>query len=378
MLKLALLLNPIYVTFFWAVVLSFHTKETHIPKAFLAKFMIIGCLLYASHFVFFLPLPGIYHYIDSFYNLFSLMLYPMYYIYIRLLTVDKSFEFKKHYIYFIVPFSLFILYGGGVVQLSKDQHIFFLYEVLPKKLISEGIYNYQKGIYYLCRIAFVLQGFVYLYLSNRKIAHNTSNIQHFYTNTDTSNMTKIYILNSTLFLMMIAGIILSVIGKESFLSNSKMLIYPSIVLTAFFFIIGLLGNIQKPTVIQLEDETTNLNHKLSDNNSPHLKPIRKKLEQLFEIEKIYLNKDLNLWDVSRKIGTNRTYISMIINNDFNTSFSGFVNLYRVKYAKKILEENSLINNQDLAEISGFGSVVSMQRAFQQFEGKSISQLKEAL
>jgi YesN/AraC family two-component response regulator len=63
------------------------------------------------------------------------------------------------------------------------------------------------------------------------------------------------------------------------------------------------------------------------------------------------------------VGTNRTYVSSVINNEFKQNFSSFVNSYRVKHAKMLQGNNPDISKQDLAEMSGFGSQVSMKRAF---------------
>ena len=377
MLKLTLLLNPIYVTLFWAITLHIHPRNTHFPKAFLGKFMAVAFLLYLSHFTFFYPIPEAYHYLDSFYNLFSLLLYPMYYIYIRLLTVDAKFELKKHYPYFIIPLVLFLLYGTGILLMTKEQHLDFVYNILPSKTHTSGIFSYQKNIYLLSRVVFVLQGIVYLYLSNREIKRNKSTIEHYYTNTESSNINNIYFLNLTLIFTMLIGIALSFMGKELFLRSTHILIFPSLFLSVLLFSIGLLGSMQKAVVISKEEQeaVTANEEKQYDSLSPHLAPIREKLLHLFIEERIYLNKDLTLWDITRTIGTNRTYISLIINNEHNTNFSSFVNRYRINYAKEILQKNSLINNQDLADMTGFGSVISLQRSFQQIENKSITKYK---
>ena len=113
MFKIILLLNPIYVTLFWSLVLNTNRVKGNIPKLFLGKFMIVAFFLYLSHFFYYLPLPEVYHYADPFYHLFNLLVYPMYYIYIRLLTVDDRFEVKKHSIFLILPLLIFVLYVKG-------------------------------------------------------------------------------------------------------------------------------------------------------------------------------------------------------------------------------------------------------------------------
>ena len=47
----------------------------------------------------------------------------------------------------------------------------------------------------------------------------------------------------------------------------------------------------------------------------------------------YLQADISLTNVSRILGTNRSYLSSIINNKFGMNFNAYVNQYRVKYIK---------------------------------------------
>ena len=67
-------------------------------------------------------------------------------------------------------------------------------------------------------------------------------------------------------------------------------------------------------------------------------------------------------DVVEAVGTNRTYISLIINQQYNQNFCSFVNNYRIIELEKIVQEDPEILNEVLSERCGFGSVNSMKRA----------------
>ena len=102
-----------------------------------------------------------------------------------------------------------------------------------------------------------------------------------------------------------------------------------------FFIIGLQGYMQNYSATDLsieENETMEENPKVKNIDS-----LKERLIKVFEQDKIYRNPDLRITDVSVLIQTNRTYISKLINTDFNTSFSDFVNQYRILEAKEILK-----------------------------------------
>lgn len=365
MLKLILLLSPVYVTLFWSITLHTNRVKGSEPKFFLGRFMGIACLLFFSHMLYFLPLPGLYHYADPFYHLLSLLVYPIYYVYIRLLTVDRVFDWKKHGVYFLPALLLFLLYLAGVLLMTKDEHLDYLYRLLLSGEKLRGIFLYQKSVYLTCRVVFIIQGLVYMWLSIRLVAANKKNVQNYYANTSADNLDKIYWLNISLFVTIVFGIILSLIGKENFVSDEKSLILPSVIFSVTLFVIGWLGNIQRAVLTESGDQFQDpVIERIEEEYEPdRLEDIRKKIKLLFDEGKIFLNKDLTIWEVARVLGTNRTYVSSVINNDFKQNFSSFVNSYRVKHAKMLQGNNPDISKQDLAEMSGFGSQVSMKRAF---------------
>lgn len=364
MLKLILLVSPVYVTLFWYLTLNTNKAKGSEPKFFLGKFMGIACLLFFSHLLYFLPLPGWYHYADPFYHFFSLLVYPMYYIYIRLLTVDRVFVWKKHALFLLPAFVLFLFYLVGVLLMTKSEHLDYLYRQLLSGEKVSGVFRYQKTVYLACRFVFVVQGLLYMWLSITLVGANKNNVQNYYANTSEDNLKKIYWLNITLFVTIIFGMTFSILGKERFIANENSLILPSAVFSVMLFVIGWLGNIQRAVLIDGGDlHRGSVKAGLEEEPEPnHLADIRNRLVQIFEEGKIYLNKDLTIWEVSRVLGTNRTYVSSVINNDFKQNFSSFVNSYRAKHVQMLLANNPDISKQDLVEMSGFGSMASMNRA----------------
>lgn len=98
----------------------------------------------------------------------------------------------------------------------------------------------------------------------------------------------------------------------------------------------------------------------------------------FEQNKIYLNSDLNILDVVQAVGSNRTYISTLINQQYNQNFCTFVNNYRLDELNRIFVENTTLSNEFLAAQSGFGSLNSMKRAMKSRSGYSISEWKNSV
>lgn len=94
-----------------------------------------------------------------------------------------------------------------------------------------------------------------------------------------------------------------------------------------------------------------------------------RMHLLFERDHVYLNPRLRLTELAALLGTNRTYLSQYINQCCDTTFYDFVNDYRIHHAKLLL--HSTDDTLDtIATKSGFNSLSTFRRAFQQREGKS--------
>lgn len=93
--------------------------------------------------------------------------------------------------------------------------------------------------------------------------------------------------------------------------------------------------------------------------------IRQALDVCMEQEKAYLDARLDLAALSRRIGTNRTYLSTCLNRTMGLSFSDYLNGLRVGEACRLLEspEARDLPMQEVAARCGFGSRASMDRAF---------------
>jgi len=358
MLTHTLLLNPVYVTFFWIIVLNFYPRKGNEPKRFLGKFMIVAFVVYISHLFFFLQINNLYIWVDSFYNFASLAVFPLYYIYVLLLVRDRRFSWSLHGRYLIAPAAIFVLIAAGYINMNDETQINYV------KLVQHGIPSPGKGIRYmqlisfLAKIVFVVQVIVYLRLAYKLIGRHNSEISEYYSEPESRSLRWVQVFSLSFFLVSIASAVVALIGRENFQGNDLYLLAPSIVFSLLLFTIGLLGNRQKAVHIIVPEAFSG---QVMDDNIPV--KLKEDLVGLFERGKVYLDKDLKIWDVSGQLGTNRTYVSRIINKEFGQNFSTFVNGYRVAHAKTLISTKKNYSVEEIADLSGFGSVNSLYRAF---------------
>jgi len=375
-----LLLNPVYATLFWVIVLNVVQWRKRTPKAFLGKFMMVAFLVYCSHMAYFMGQYKLYFYFDAVYIFASLAVFPLYHIYVRLLTVDKWFSVIRHGRYLIIPASFSLLVFFGLLVMGNNNAEFFYTQIMPGKAQAQGIHQYLRLVVLASRIAFIIQVIVYLFLNYRLINRHNKQIQNYYSNTEKHSLVWVQFFNISLSLTSVASIVAAYLGREAFVDNTWMLVLPSGVFSILLFAIGLLGNRQLTIGVQLVDEyqmpatqEEQVEDVIPGDEAEKLRPL---MEALFEKEKIFKNPELKIWDLAGMLGTNRTYVSRFINQEYGKNFCSHVNYFRIQEVKSIIVSNKNMSNEQLAELCGFGSVNSLYRAFYNFEKMTLGQYRK--
>ncbi|MEI6139748.1 MAG: helix-turn-helix domain-containing protein [Mariniphaga sp.] len=96
------------------------------------------------------------------------------------------------------------------------------------------------------------------------------------------------------------------------------------------------------------------------------------LEHLIHTEKIYLDKNLSLIDLSHQLRTNTTYLSQVFNQQYKVPFHDYINELRVKEACRLLVTNDdkNITIDHIIPMAGFSTKSSFYGTFKKFTGVS--------
>lgn len=90
--------------------------------------------------------------------------------------------------------------------------------------------------------------------------------------------------------------------------------------------------------------------------------------------KISLTGNVLMDDVASLLGTNRTYLAMMMKEEFGTTFSNYMNSRRIAKAKRlIVESNYQAKMHDVAWQSGFSSLSSFNKVFKATTGVTPSE-----
>lgn len=93
----------------------------------------------------------------------------------------------------------------------------------------------------------------------------------------------------------------------------------------------------------------------------------------FDLSKPYLDGNLTINDVVKEVYSNKVYISKAIFHYTGRNFRQFVNYYRVIYSMDLFRANLEFKVAELAEKSGFNTMVSYTMAFRLFMNETPSE-----
>lgn len=346
----------------------FKTKNNQLPKKILIIFwfFILFILIHfygLLHKLNFLLIPTF-----LLENGSRLILAVLIYLYVKSLFENEKNFIAKYFVH-LMPFVLYL----------------FLY-TLPSSLnyaTGKNIFPYIQIINTYINLALIkdLYGLIYLLLSLNVYNKYEPRLKQFFSSFKEENFIwiKKFIM---LFLVAISVDLIITISEIYFGYNVEWDAY----ITLFFVIIamsylGYFGLTQKTmflTEIILDQPTLvkgDYNQKII--NPKEENELTLKLEKLFNEDKVHLQSDLNLNDLSQKLQISNRKLSAFLNDDLYTNFYEKVNYHRVEEAKNMLATDKVLQYKITAigELCGFNSKSSFYRIFKKSTGYSPSEYR---
>lgn len=366
MFNLIGLLSVVFITLFGGVFILAASDRVYQNRKFLSVFYFNSSILFIGHFVSFYEFWNIFRFFDFLFLTSLLAFYPFYFLYL-----NKAFRYDVTYLKWKYHFLPAIIIGVvtmlATIIASKSQYI----EYMNNNLYGTETVNWQARllayIYKGSRAFHVLQILYYNFRSmkfmirtKKLIANSYSNLDYF----DLNNFNRVNIIY--LILMAIPGIYVTIIGRTPIQETSYELGILSLIFMLLYLLLGIVGLKQKPLIeIAIEEENED-EEQVIDYDGEY----SKKLYEYFEQKKPWLKADLNIWDVAKDLGTNRTYVSKCINENFKCNFNVFVNEFRIAEACKKLTDKKYreYSLTEIADLCGFGSLSSFNRIFKSTTG----------
>lgn len=129
------------------------------------------------------------------------------------------------------------------------------------------------------------------------------------------------------------------------------------------------------TILRYEESRKDAAPQADDKNSG----LFIKLEALMRESKVYREKNLTRERVADLMGTNRTYLSQVVNEKTGMSFIHYINSFRIEEALEILSEASNeIPLKALCSDLGFSSITTFYKLFQEKVGMTPAKYREKI
>ena len=293
---------------------------------------------------------------------FAMSQFPAFYVYIKTITSEGGWN-RRSLIHFILPGITAIVAGYiHYYLLTGEENSRFFSEIITG---TPAITPKLKFAFYVDRLSknsFIVLGIFYYWLTNRKVRSHRKHINDYFSTTAGVNIGWIRIYNITFFFTLAAGVLFHSMDRESFMDEDWLLAVVFAPLTIFFWVIGYYGNKQKNIYPEHKEVL------VIQSISPDVQNLKQKLLTTLGKQKIYLDPDINLPSLSRELGTNRTYLSQLINQEFGLNFNQFINKYRTEEAKVMLTQEALqyLTVKEIGEKCGFSTHQSFVRCFREY------------
>lgn len=392
---------PMFVCLFWTVFLLTDYIETHNrSKGRLALFMLVATFLYSGHFVFFQHRIDLLPLSDTVYVFSNLSVYPLYYLYIRELTVSHSQRSWGYWLLTLPPVLIAVAVMFVYMKMSPEEFLQFTEHYLYHNTFTSltGLAYVQAVIHHLGKFVFALQIIPILYFGNRHIHRFEHLIQTVYSNQEGKSLRPVQFLLILFAITSLFSFLSNIVGRHQFIEHPGLLSIPSLLFSFFLYFIGYVGYRQSFTIRELEAEIPHDGSPetdpsdvaesqgqqrqepaaedvaaAADAQSPEVTadvslPLQQRIDALVRGQKLYLRPNLKISDLTNLLGSNRNYIYNAINVEMGISFSDYINRMRVEHAQQLMRQRPGILLSEAALKSGFSSTVSFYRAFKKFVG----------
>jgi AraC-like DNA-binding protein len=348
-----------------ALLLSRFSKKRRLPDLLLACILLIMCYHRTTYTI------GFMGWYDTFRNTkinyylvnMGMLMAPLIYFYVKS-VLNPSFRLRRKHLWHFLPWLLFFVAKAVILAYDASQPGF------ADNQNGYLVINFQwKYLDPLVTVFSTAQMLLYLAFSFQLYYRYKNDIQEFFSNLTKKELSWIFsvlLAYSFLFVYGLVQVFINDLIVEMSWTQKWWIEFLSAVtllylgVKGYFTDFGFLKDFgAAPSNLQKTEAHTDVN----DN-----KDISKKkgaLQKLFLEEKVFLDPELNLAQLSERLKWNRAEVSETINSGFGQNFNDFVNHYRIEQFKKRLQQgdNKQLSLVGLAFDCGFNSKATFNRVF---------------
>jgi AraC-like DNA-binding protein len=307
----------------------------------------------------------------------NFLIAPFSYLYVRAVLFNEK-KIQKRDLIHLIPFVIVFINYIPFYLLPVNEKVTVIQNSLN---YWPDTFKYQAGFLpenfsilfrlILAIIYLVLQW--NLILSYKKV-HKESSIQIQISNV--LKWLKLFTITSTVIFFGIIGFMLTGFFLPSYYNNDLLMQIPSLLVSVGFFVMAayllthpeILSGLPFVKYKEVPSDVINDKSYMFPYINEDYKLEMERIVDYFKTEKPYLNKDLNINQVSVALAIPSRELSFIINKHFGQRFNDFLNKYRIEYITKKINKEYLSNYtiEGIASEAGFASKSTFNLAFKKY------------
>lgn len=339
---------------------------------------------------------SLYYKLDVLEMFCSVLFFPALYFYFRALTNEKAFGWKTYLV--ILPSLLYgIVVTSLYIMMGDEQATAYIREAVETgghlQIHTALLYRIHYFLNtYGCIVFLFIQIVGVMIYATRQLYRFRNRLNDFFSNVEEKSIGHHWAVLKGLYILFICGLIIQFGGYALYVQYSPFVLFRFAFMAGVLYYICFHVHYAGYTAESLAGEIAQTDNELPADScfsaetepEPDLecdplcgagKGIQKNYSKILpdfvriiEEDRIFLQKNLRLSDVAREIGTNRTYISQLLKEEYQCSFFDFINRKRIEYAMELVRIHPEFKQGQIAEECGFIHASVFSRAFKQYTG----------
>lgn len=370
-IKNAALLFSIFAPFTWMVSIILSGLHKTPEKRHLIFLLLGATIAYILTFAKFNNHLGFYTNLFPIQALVVPLLFPLFYLYFKIITSEKMVYDWKYYIHFVMPVLLSLSYFVvSKIWMNQEEESKYMYSILHSQPETGTKFVFGYYLYAFGRFYYLVSSIFYLLLIGRCYSRYKALIINIFPSDATKELNWIKGVGILLLGVAIFNSIIHYMRNNDLASQDMLIALSYITFGSFFWVVGLFG-FRQPQIYNTEVvEKT----ELFPNN---VRISKEEIHNHLLKSKAYLNAEINIYHLCTTFKTNRTYLSAEINKQFQMNFRTLINSYRIEEAKNLIadakKKNQILSFEQIATDTGFNSYSSFLRVFKSTVGVSPSE-----
>jgi AraC-like DNA-binding protein len=287
--------------------------------------------------------------------------------------IYKNFQLTGKSLFHTIPFFALLVFSFVGYHIQPPGRQLMIQSAIVEHQLPLGLYFMIVGIH--------VHIFIYLFLAWREVNIYRTRIKEILSSIYRINLNwlsfMIYSLGFLLVLSLVNGLIPLTSFKEFFDAGLV------IVFVFLFFFVNtiVIKGLRHPEIFSgIEEPEPIQKYKGSSLTAEERDSIQSRLTVLMVNEKIFLNPEITLDELSQKLAVSSKKLSQLLNETYQQNYFDFINSYRIEEAKRLITESEdpKITVLEIMYQAGFNSKSSFNTLFKKKAGLTPSEYKKRI